>query len=65
MIHNEAPFLKNIEVAKRYGVSRPTIWRWVKEDRFPKAIKFGPASTRWRIADLEAWEQVQASKGRA
>ena len=31
---SETPFLRDIEVANRYGVSRSTIWRWVKEKKF-------------------------------
>lgn len=61
----KTPFLRDIEVAERYDISRSTIWRRVKADQFPKPIKFGPASTRWWIVDLKAWELVQASKGRA
>jgi prophage regulatory protein len=64
-MRNSTPFLRDTAVAIRYDISRSTIWRWVKEDRFPKPIKLGPASTRWRIADLEAWDLIQASKGRA
>lgn len=61
---NTTPFLKDIEVAVRYNISRSTVWRWVKADQFPKPIKFGAASTRWRITDLEVWEQARASKAR-
>lgn len=64
MMSYTTPFLRDIEIAERYDISRSTIWRWVKEDRFPRPIKLGPASTRWLITDLEAWELVQASKGR-
>lgn len=51
-----APYLKDIEVAKRYNISRPTIWRWVKNEKFPRPIKLGEGSTRWRLSDLERWE---------
>ncbi len=60
---NLTPFLRDTEVANRYSVSRPTIWRWVKEGRFPKPIKLGIGSTRWRYSDLEAWEQSQIQEG--
>lgn len=52
-------FLTDRQVAERYGVSRPTIWRWRNEGRFPLPVKLGPAVTRWRLADLERWEQTQ------
>ena len=47
-------FLNDREVAERYSVSRPTVWRWVSEGHLPKPVKVGPGSTRWRIADLDA-----------
>jgi prophage regulatory protein len=56
---NTTPFLRDIEVAIRYNISRSTIWRWVKNGRFPKPIKLGVGSTRWRFSDLETWEQSQ------
>ncbi|MDF2578238.1 MAG: hypothetical protein K0S74_1722 [Chlamydiales bacterium] len=56
-------FLRDTEVAIRYGISRPTIWRWVKLNKFPKPIKLGAGSTRWRLADLEIWERTQYQEG--
>ena len=53
---NITAFLKDTEVATRYGVSRPTIWRWTKNGNFPKPVKLGAGSTRWRASDLETWE---------
>lgn len=53
---NITAFLKDTEVAVRYGVSRPTIWRWTKNGNFPKPVKLGAGSTRWRASDLETWE---------
>ena len=56
------PYLKDTEVANRYRISRPTIWRWVKNGTFPKPVRLGEGSTRWRLADLEKWEQVRKSQ---
>jgi prophage regulatory protein len=55
-------FLTDIAVAKRYSVSRPTIWRWVKSlDGFPSPIQISAGTTRWRLVDLEAWDEAQVS----
>ena len=43
-------------VAERFGVSKNTIWRWVREGKFPAPVKLGENCTRWRIADITAWE---------
>lgn len=34
-------------------VSQATIWRWVKEGRFPKPFKLGERITVWNIEDIE------------
>ena len=50
-------YLKDTEVAARYSVHRDTPWRWCKEGRIPAPIKLGPSCTRWRLSDLEQWEE--------
>lgn len=40
------------QVAERYGVSTDTIWRWKRHGVFPKPVKIGPGTTRWRMSDL-------------
>lgn len=54
--NNVSQFFTDKNVAARYQVSRPTIWRWLKEGQFPKPVKLA-GSTRWRLSDLEKWEQ--------
>lgn len=42
--------------AARYvGVSRPTIDRWRKAGKFPKALQLGVQSIGWRRSDLDEW----------
>ncbi|SBW14710.1 hypothetical protein BR10RB9215_C11548 [Brucella sp. 10RB9215] len=44
-------------VARRYGVSVATIWRWSKEDQsFPKPYILRQGTTRWRLSQLLAFE---------
>lgn len=50
-------FYNVIEISMRYKVSRATIWRWVKEGRFPQPVKLSPWTTRWREEDLQAFEK--------
>lgn len=53
-------FLSDRQVAERYAVSRQTPWGWMKKDlSFPKPVSLSPGCTRWRLADLEAWEAAQ------
>ena len=49
-------FLSDHDVSDRYGVNRVTIWRWIKSNHLPPPVKISPGCTRWRLAELEAWE---------
>ena len=40
--------------------SAPTLWRMVKESRFPKPVKLGPRVTAWRVSDVRAWMAKQS-----
>ena len=60
-MNEQVAFLTDKQVAARYSVSRPTVWRWVAEGRFPQPFKLGQATTRWRLADLLDWEQREVA----
>lgn len=47
-------------IAAHFGVTRATIWKWVNRNGFPAPVKLSPQMTRWRWADVEAWETAQA-----
>lgn len=49
-------YLSDRQVAQRYGVSRPTVWRWSSEGRLPKPIRLSPGCTRWRLDMLQKFE---------
>lgn len=49
-------FLKDTEVAERYGVSKRTVYRMVATGRIPPSMKLSDGVSRWDIADLEAFE---------
>ena len=51
-----ATYLSDLQLAARYNVHRATIWRWPDSRDFPRPVKFSPGCTRWRLADVEAWE---------
>ena len=48
-------YLSVIQVAERLGVSRDSIYRWKRLGDFPAAYKLSAGSSRWRLADIEAW----------
>jgi prophage regulatory protein len=54
-------FLSDKDLAARWGVSRPTVWRWAKEQPdFPQVVKLTPGCARWRLSHIEAWESARA-----
>lgn len=41
-------------------VSPTTVWRWVREGRFPKPFKLGESVTVWDLGQVEAFIAQQA-----
>lgn len=56
-------YYKDAEVALRYGITRVSVWRWVKTGRLPAPVRLSDRCTRWRIADLLAFEAERAAQG--
>ncbi len=53
----DSPCLSRSAVAARYGVHPTTIYRWVRDGRFPPPIPVGPKILRWRRSDLDRWDR--------
>jgi len=45
-------FVDKYQVCKLLSCSVATVWRWCKDGRLPKPVKFGARLTRWRVGDL-------------
>ena len=52
-------FLRISEVIHRVGVSRPTIYRWMRSGTFPKQIAIGANSFVWLESDVTKWMEDQ------
>lgn len=50
------------EVADRYGISRTTVWRWVKSGRLPAPIQIGPGIKRFSVAALQRADEAWATR---
>jgi prophage regulatory protein len=46
-------------------VSRTTIWRWVRANKFPAPIKLTRGVTVWLWAEVNAWLSERTSSGGA
>lgn len=54
---NEAhPYLTEKEVAVHFNVSPDSIRRWIRQGKFPKPLRIGTGTSRWRRKDIEAYE---------
>ncbi len=45
-------YLRDLDLAARYGVSRTTIWRWARSGLLPAPHAIGPSTTRWDAAEI-------------
>lgn len=57
-------YATDVELARRFAVSRVTIWRWSGQGQFPKPVRLGANCTRWRIAEIEQWEAARLAAER-
>jgi predicted DNA-binding transcriptional regulator AlpA len=54
-------WLTDAQLADRFGVTVPTVWRWhAKDPTFPRAVKLSTGTTRWKLSEIEAWEKSRA-----
>jgi prophage regulatory protein len=44
----------------RLPVSPATVWRWVREGKFPKPFKLGKSVTVWDLTAVDAFIERQA-----
>lgn len=59
-INTQQVFLSDLDLAKRYGVHRTTVWRWVKDQGFPPPERLSAACTRWVGSEVAEWERTRA-----
>lgn len=49
-------YLSASQLGIKLGMSRTTIWRYLKNDpEFPQPFYFGKTTRRWSLADIETW----------
>ncbi len=55
-------YIKPSEIAKRLGVTRGAVYKWIREGKL-KAVRFGDNAVRVPRAELEAFERRAALDG--
>jgi prophage regulatory protein len=46
------------DLVEMFGFSKPSIYRWIKDNSFPKPIKVGRLSL-WPVAIIDTWWREQ------
>ena len=54
-IYREPAFLRRKQVEARTGLSRSTIYQYVKDGVFPKPVALGPRAIGWLESDVSGW----------
>lgn len=49
-------YLKLNEIVERYKISKPTIYRLIKDYDFPKGEWMSPQVRLWKMEDIEQWK---------
>ena len=63
--HGEPAILRRPQVQQRTGLSRSTLYQYIKDGEFPRSIALGPRSVGWLESDITDWitERVRISRG--
>ncbi len=47
--------LRRRDVEAKVGLGRSSIYRQMREGRFPLPLKVGPRAVRWSASEIDAW----------
>ncbi|MBE0625477.1 MAG: AlpA family transcriptional regulator [Burkholderiales bacterium] len=64
-IQREPAFLRRKQVETRTGLSRSTIYQYIKDGVFPKPVLLGPRAVGWLESEVSDWiaERVKIARG--
>jgi len=47
-------YLRDTDLAERYGIHRTTVWRWAGKGLLPRPVQLTDGCTRWKLPEIEA-----------
>ena len=53
--------LRRPEVEKIVGLATSSLYKAIREGRFPRPVKITPAVARWRLSEVNAWLEAQST----
>ena len=64
-IQREPAFLRRKQVESRTGLSRSTIYHYIKDGLFPTPVPLGPRAVGWLESDVSEWiaGRVKVARG--
>lgn len=54
--------IRRPEVEARTGLSRSTLYDWMKRGEFPQPVKLGARLVAWRESDITAWLESRETR---
>lgn len=54
--------IRRPEVEARTGLSRSTLYDWMKRGEFPQPVKLGERLVAWRESDVTAWLESRETR---
>ncbi len=54
--------IRRPDVEARTGLSRSTIYDWMKRGEFPQPVKLGARLVAWRESDVTTWLETRETK---
>ena len=58
MTENHVAYMSINQIAERLSITPVTIYRWIKQGRFPKGRLFSPGCRRWSVQEISDWEMA-------
>ena len=62
--HREPAILRRPQVQQRTGLSRSTLYQYIKDGEFPKSIALGPRAVGWLESDVSDWISSRVKRAR-
>ena len=54
-ISREPTILRRPQVQQRTGLSRSTLYQYIKDGEFPASVQLGPRAVGWLESDVSDW----------
>lgn len=52
---NNLSIIRYSKLKEKLGISRSTVFRWVRDKQFPAPMHLGPNIVGWLETDVDAW----------